>query len=315
VVARLLKKHSNTLYANDLETYSKIINECYLTNKEEFDENLYDLYKRNIEEEIQRGYVEGLFSKYYAPLDDGNIKKGERVFYTRRNALYIDTFRLLINEVAEDYQKYFLAPLLYEASVHVNTAGVFKGFYKDVSTGIGKFGGVGENALPRIKGKIEIKKPIFSNFSCQYCVFQKDANELVKELPFVDLAYIDPPYNQHPYGSNYFMLNLIISNKLEGTVSRVSGIPGGWNRSNYNKKKNALIAFDDLIKNLKAKYAIISYNSEGFIGFDDMLALLKNYGKVRIKEITYNAYRGSRNLQNRSLYVSEYLFVLQKEMI
>jgi len=41
VVARLLKKHSNTLYANDLETYSKIINECYLTNKEEFDENLY----------------------------------------------------------------------------------------------------------------------------------------------------------------------------------------------------------------------------------------------------------------------------------
>ena len=43
--------------------------------------------------------------------------------------------------------------------------------------------------------------------------FVKIQNELVKEIEPVDLAYFDPPYNQHPYGSNYFMLNIINGGK------------------------------------------------------------------------------------------------------
>ena len=34
--------------------------------------------------------------------------------------------------------------------------------------------------------------------------------ELAADLPPLDLVYLDPPYNQHPYGSNYFMLNLLV---------------------------------------------------------------------------------------------------------
>jgi len=52
----------------------------------------------------------------------------------------------------------------------------------------------------------------------------------------VDLIYLDPPYNQHPYGSNYFMLNLICTNERPHTLSKVSGIPGDWNKSQYNYK-------------------------------------------------------------------------------
>ncbi|MDR0684304.1 MAG: DNA adenine methylase [Spirochaetaceae bacterium] len=37
-----------------------------------------------------------------------------------------------------------------------------------------------------------------------------DSNKIINNIPEVDLAYLDPPYNQHPYGSNYFMLNLIL---------------------------------------------------------------------------------------------------------
>lgn len=44
IVARSLKKYSNMLYVNDLEKYSCIINECYLTNKSDFDENRYKIY-------------------------------------------------------------------------------------------------------------------------------------------------------------------------------------------------------------------------------------------------------------------------------
>lgn len=123
---------------------------------------------------------------------------------------------------------------------------------------------------------------------------------------------MDPPYNQHPYGSNYFMLNVILNNKINGNLSKVSGIPDDWNKSAYNKKKEALNAFNDLISKLKAKYIIISYNNEGFISYDEIVNLLKQFGNVKTKEIDYNAFRGSRNLQNRNIHTTEYLFILEK---
>ena len=172
----------------------------------------------------------------YAPVDDQNIRKGERVFYTTRNAHYIDTARQLIETVSEPYKTLLLAPLLYEASVHNNTSGVFKGFYKNSKTGIGQYGGDGRNALKRIMSDIDLKLPVFSNYSCETIIMQKDANQLARELPMVDLVYMDPPYNQHPYGSNYFMLNLINNYKKPEKVSQVSGIPLEWNKSQYNKK-------------------------------------------------------------------------------
>ena len=69
---------------------------------------------------------------------------------------------------------------------------------------------------------------------------------------------------------------------------------------------------EEIIANLSSKFAIISYNSEGFIKFDEMKTMLEKYGKVKTVEITYNTFRGSRNLRNRDIHVSEYLFVLEK---
>ncbi|MBP5359729.1 MAG: DNA modification methylase, partial [Treponema sp.] len=60
------------------------------------------------------------------------------------------------------------------------------------------------------------------------------------------------------------------------------------------------------------KYIIISYNSEGFISFEEMFEMLQKYGEVKTVEIPYNTFRGSRNLRSRDTYVSEYLFVLKK---
>ena len=50
---------------------------------------------------------------------------------------------------------------------------------------------------------------MLSEHSCPVTVYRQDANALAGTLPPLDLAYLDPPYNQHPYGSNYFMLNLL----------------------------------------------------------------------------------------------------------
>ena len=222
VVARRLKQYSSSLYVNDLEKYYYIINDCYLTNSKDFNEDIYNELRAKI---LSKKPIDGVIATNYAPKDDSNIKEGERVFYTHKNAVTIDTIRTAIDEVPEPYKKFFLAPLLYEASVHTNTSGVFKGFYKSKKDKVGKFGGDGENALERILGDIELKKPIFSNYDCQVTLFNEDANVLVKHLRGLDITYIDPPYNQHPYGSNYFMLNTIVNNKLGNNISKVSGIP------------------------------------------------------------------------------------------
>ena len=313
IVSRLFKKHSSLVIANDIEKYSKIINECFLSNKSDFDVVEFNDILIKINNKIAKEPIEGIIAKNYAPKDDNDIKIHERVFYTRENAVYIDSFRYhMDNLVPANLKKYFLALLITEASIHVNTSGVFKGFYKDKKTGIGKFGGTDENALSRIKSKVKIEEPILSNHETDYLIFQEDAIKLSKTLQEVDLAYLDPPYNQHPYGSNYFMLNIIINNEIPAETSKVSGIPNDWNRSPFNRKADALISMEKIIKSLKAKYIIVSYNNEGFITFDEMENMLKKYGKVESKQIKYNTFRGSRNLNSRNTYTSEYLFILEK---
>lgn len=315
IVSRLLKKYSKTQIANDLENYSYVINDAFLTNKNDFDEEKFDSLFAEIQSRIENEKHEGIITKNYAPKNDDKIEKDERVFYTHENALRIDTYRKLIDESCKDatIKKFFLASLITESSVHVNTSGVFKGFYKDKTTGIGCFGGKGKDAISRIKGKIELKKPVLSNFSSDVVLYKEDAVSLSEKLKNLDIAYLDPPYNQHPYGSNYFMLNLILENRIESDVSKVSGIPSGWNRSSFNRRKDALSSLEKIVSNLDSKFIIISYNSEGFISFDEMKEMLEKYGKLKTVSIKYNTFRGSRNLSARDIHVSEYLFVLKKD--
>jgi len=312
IVARYFKQFSSLLIVNDLEKYSTVINECYLSNENELNISLLKNYYHEIIGQLKSQLKKGIISELYAPVDDEKIMPHERVFYTSRNAMYIDTARQLIELLPQKEQKYFLAPLLSEASIHANTSGVFKGFYKNKETGIGQFGGLNKDALLRITGNIELPFPIFSNFNCQTIICSGDANETIKGMDEVDIAYLDPPYNQHPYGSNYFMLNLIVDYKHPESTSKISGIPENWNRSDYNKNPKALKVLTGLVENIKAKYVMISFNSEGFISVEQMNEMLKKMGKLQVLETNYNTFRGSRNLNNRDIYVKEYLFLLEK---
>jgi len=312
ITARYFKQFSELLIANDLEKYSCVINQCYLSNENEIDFLSLRGYYQELTAKTKNELIRGIISDLYAPEDDNNIKPDERVFYTSRNAMFIDTVRQLIEKIPENYQKFFLAPLLSEASIHVNTSGVYKGFYKNKETGIGQFGGKNKDALFRIKGDIKLPFPVFSNFNCDTIICSDDSNKIISTLPEVDIAYLDPPYNQHPYGSNYFMLNLILDYKYPENTSKISGIPENWNRSSYNKENRALNALTYLIENIKAKFALISFNSEGFITTDQMKSMLKKFGKLEVLETKYNTFRGSRNLNTRGIHVKEYLYLLEK---
>ena len=242
-----------------------------------------------------------------------SVENGERCFYTPRNAMYLDTARNLINTVPENLRHFFLAPLLSEASIHANTSGVFKGFYKNSTTGKGQFGGNKKDALTRILGNIELKLPIFSNFECTADIRCGDANIVAQSVPEVDLAYLDPPYNQHPYGSNYFMLNLLLHYKRPEKMSEVSGIPADWKRSSFNKRQKVQEAMKDLVEKVKAKFLLVSFNSEGFISREEMVTILNTVGKTEVLETKYNTFRGSRNLGDRNIHVKEYLYLVEKK--
>ncbi|MCK5198235.1 MAG: DNA adenine methylase, partial [Spirochaetales bacterium] len=301
------------LIVNDMEDYSRVINNCYLKNSSDVDEGVLSEIFLELQNKITTmPVVDGFIKELYAPADDKDINHGERVFYTTRNAAYLDTARQHIESISPEFRDLFLAPLLSEASIHANTSGVFKGFYKNRESGVGQFGGNNGDALLRILGDIELKYPIFSNYECEVEVCQGDSNKIAPGIPEVDVAYLDPPYNQHPYGSNYFMLNLLVNYKKPEKISPVSGIPNDWNRSNFNKKREAYNSFQELADKIKAKYLLVSFNSEGYISLEEMKELLGGIGKVEVLETRYNAYRGSRNLKAREIHVKEYLYLVEK---
>ena len=313
IVSRYLKAHASSIVSNDIEDYAAIAGRCHLRNRSTVDlqalSEIVDEMNRRVEEEpLKTGFIEEL----YAPRDEEHITKEDRVFYTRDNARRLDGYRRMIDMAPEDVRELLLAPLLSQASVHSNTAGVFKGFYKNRETKIGQFGGTGSDALVRIKGKIVLEPPVLSRYECDYEVLQEDANDAARRVGDLDLAYIDPPYNQHPYGSNYFMLNLLVRYERPEKISRVSGIPAEWQRSGYNVRAKSLPLMRDLLHALDAKFLLVSFNNEGFIATDEMRALLEEVGSVEVLETPYNAFRGSRNFNNRPIHVTEQLFLVER---
>jgi adenine-specific DNA-methyltransferase len=43
-----------------------------------------------------------------------------------------------------------------------------------------------------------------------------------------------------------------------------------------------------------------------------MWEMLNRIGKTEVLETDYNAFKGSRNLNNRNIHVKEYLYILEK---
>ena len=313
VVSRYFKAHADLLISNDIEQYAAVTARCYLSNRSEVDlaavsEAVADLNQRVDTEKLPTGFIEEL----YSPKDEKCITREDRVFYTKSNARRLDNYRRLMDLLPAEVQTMLLGPLLSSASVHANTAGVFKGFYKNRETRIGQFGGSGFDALVRITGQIKLDVPMLSNFECEYQVLQEDANAVAPRLKDLDLVYIDPPYNQHPYGSNYFMLNLLLRYQRPRCVSRVSGIPTDWQRSGYNVKASSFPLLKDLIGTLDTRFLLISFNNEGFIPTQQMRAMLADLGSMNVVETQYNAFRGSRNFDNRPIHVTEQLFLVER---
>ena len=316
VVSRALSQYCENIYSNDIEKYSYIMTYCFLVKPNMLDQERIKYHIDTMNKIAENGpYYSGVVTRLYSPEDTDNPKKDERCFYTKENALIIDTLRKYIDDNVEtELFNYCITPLLIKASIHVNTSGVFRGFHKNKETKIGSWGGTKGNDLGRIKGTIKLEMPIWSNYEFNSTIYNSDINKVIEEVPEdIDIIYYDPPYSEAPYGSNYFMLNVIIENKAED-ISRVSGIPKKWIRSEYNYPKTAVDSIKDLIKKSieKTKYIILSYNNEGIISLKEWEEIFKLYN-VKKYEFNYDKFKGSKNLKNRENKVVEIMYVISKK--
>lgn len=327
-VSRLLKTLNLKVYSNDWEYYSYILNYAHICINEKDVKNMFK-HTGGVENTINIiNNIETIndkdryISKYYAPLDDNNPDlKNERLFYTQYNATRIDIIRHNIEELyknkainKKEYY-YLLASIIYEGATHTNTSGVFKAFHSG-------FGGRNKDALKRILSPISLKElSLYDGIKGE--VSMLDANEYVlknKDKHF-DLVYLDPPYNQHQYGSNYHLLNTIalwdkpeINREIyiNGKKTDKGGIRKDWvkTKSDYCYKKTAKDAFKNLIDNINASHIVMSYSTDGIIDYDDLISILESKGKLKIVTSEYTKYRGAkRSVINKTKNV-EYLFIV-----
>jgi adenine-specific DNA-methyltransferase len=328
VVSRALKPYLKRLYINDLEPYSIAIGKAYLANivgdtLQRFREFLGGLNSRvDALVASRKAPIIKPISTYYSPNDTNNISEGERCFYSSENGMRIDHYISLLANIEqfrlkeadkELFRDIAIGNLLVKCSIHTNTSGVFKGFYK--VDGIGHWGGYKEHDLQRILRPIRIECPLFLNNGCDVNYNIGTINDFWENYnsDIIDFAYYDPPYNQHPYGSNYFMLNVIYNSIYNRNYSlnidhtSVSGIPKDWTRSDFNYSKTALSAITDMIDMTNGKNILVSYSDSGMISKEDILEILDSRGETTVEEISYKNLN-SRPNKKMGDKVNEYLF-------
>ncbi|MHB9036133.1 MAG: DNA adenine methylase [Armatimonadota bacterium] len=303
VVARLAKSAGFSVIANDWEPYSEVINTAYIASNTPAEFSRLGGIERAIASLNALPERCGYIATHYCPDDDENYDVAtERMFYTQQNGRRIDAMREQICKWRADgmidrrEEAMLLAPLIYQASYCSNTSGVFKGFHRG-------WGGATETAWYRIRSFLTLKPPLFFDNGLDNLVVREDASSLADKLE-CDIAYLDPPYNQHQYGANYHLLNTValwdkplVSEYISGNGHKdKAAIRKDWRterRSKYCYKSTALDEFSDLVSRLKARFIMVSYSTDGIIPIDSLLSCLQERGGLDIVVKRYKRYRVS----------------------
>jgi adenine-specific DNA-methyltransferase len=121
-----------------------------------------------------------------------------------------------------------------------------------------------------------------------------DALEIASQFEG-DLVYLDPPYNQHSYLSNYHVWeSLVLWDKPETYGVANKRIDCRTRKSAFNSKPGIGPALQAVIEAVRAPNLIVSFNDEGYLSRDQLVAMLSARGHVRVVEIARPRYVGAR---------------------
>ncbi len=257
--------------------------------------NPFEFFRSNNE------MIEGFFFHTYSP------GGSSRMYLSEQNAGRVDYFRYTIekwfteNKINEQEYRYLLACLIESVSLVSNTAGVYGAFLKkwdaralkdiqflDISDGIGI-----EHEISAITDKLE---NIIESVQC-------------------DILYLDPPYTQNQYGTQYHLLETLVLNDQPDSISKVTGSRNTREmRSDWSKVYKVHILFDKILAKTTAKHIFLSYNNDGDMSREFIEALMKRYavdGTFACITIPYKKYENWKSKNKKEHF--EYLFYIEKK--
>ncbi len=300
-VSYACKEAGYRVISNDYAAYAHAIATCYIqADREKFYHEAAKIIRDLNQIKPKHGYFTEIFCE-------------KSRFFQPKNGMKIDAIRDRIEELGLSWElKAILLTSLIEAADKVDsTVGVQMAYLKQWA--------------PRSYKDIRLEVPPLlprSPFG-EGMAMRLDAIEAAKKVGHVDVAYIDPPYNQHSYLANYHIWEtLVLWDKPPVYGKACKRIDVRSRKSLFNSKKSAKMALSNLVKNLDCDHLIISFNNEGFLGVDDIFEIMeKDFEASSISSISvdYRRYIGSKigvyNLEGKKVGKEgpsrnkEYLFV------
>lgn len=121
-----------------------------------------------------------------------------------------------------------------------------------------------------------------------------DALQVFDEIE-CDIAYLDPPYNQHRYIGNYHVWETLV----RGDAPEVYGVAckrvdSKAHHSAFNSRVGAAQAMERLIDGPRAKHLVVSFSDEGYIARAELERMLAARGHVHVIAKDFKRYVGAQ---------------------
>jgi adenine-specific DNA-methyltransferase len=110
-----------------------------------------------------------------------------------------------------------------------------------------------------------------------------DALEVAPTLAPVDLAYLDPPYNQHRYFTNYHVWETLVAwdaPEHYGVACKRVDARDPSTHSAFNKKRAMPAALAQVVADVQARVVVLSYNDESWVTLDELRDMCSVHGYV-----------------------------------
>ena len=268
-VGQALRALGLEVVSNDLASYSDVLGQAYIAAGRSVDRERLAAVLAELQALPGR---EGYFTEAFC----------RRTRYLQpHNGMRVDAIREAIDalDLPELERGIVLTSLLEAADRVDSTTGLQMAYLKSWSA--------------RSHGELELRLPAPVP-GPPGTVLRLDANELARSLQ-VDLVYVDPPYNQHSYFSNYHVWETLV----RWDAPDQYGIAGKRidcreRKSRYNSRREAPAALAALLATLDAPWLIVSFNDEGFHDPAHVQELLEQRGHVARIDVDSKRYVGAQ---------------------
>jgi len=123
---------------------------------------------------------------------------------------------------------------------------------------------------------------------------QLDAAEVARGFTG-QAAYLDPPYNQHSYRSNYHIWETLVrwdQPEVYGIAQKRMDCK--TEKSDFNSKPKIEAAFAAVVDALDVDRLVVSFNNEGYLSRESIQSILSARGEVHTVERDYKRYVGAQ---------------------